>query len=106
MNSRHSILISILSGHFGRENGITMRELQPLIGQCERRVRQYISNLRKEGYAICGTPLGGYYVAATAEEMEETCRFLRSRAMHSLVLEARLRKIPLADLLGQLPIPT
>jgi hypothetical protein len=60
----------------------------------------------EEGHAICGTPSHGYYIAADAAELEETCEFLRSRALHSLNLESKLRKIPLPDLLGQLHVPT
>jgi len=65
-----------------------------------------VSDLRDEGLAVCGTPRHGYYIAATPEELEETCAFIRKRAMHSLCLESRLRKIPLPDLLGQLHVPT
>ena len=42
----------------------------------------------------------------TAEELESCCAFLRARAMHSLMIEARLRRLPLPDLLGQLKLPT
>jgi len=65
-------------------------------------VRHDISALRDEGQAVCGTPAHGYYIAATTEELEETCALLHNRAMHSLKLEARLRQTPLADLIGQL----
>ena len=71
-----------------------------------RQIRTYISDLRDTGMAICGTPKHGYYIAANAEELEETCAFLHNRAIHSLMLESRLRKIPLSDLLGQLHLPT
>jgi hypothetical protein len=71
-----------------------------------RGLRTMISELREDGHAICGTPRDGYYIAATPQELQETCEFLRERAMHSLHLESRLRKIPLADLLGQLHVPT
>ncbi|MCZ7655553.1 MAG: hypothetical protein M5R42_16810 [Rhodocyclaceae bacterium] len=53
-----------------------------------------------------GTPRDGYYIAASGEELEATCQFLRSRAMHSLVLESRLRNVPLPDLIGQMKLPT
>lgn len=69
-------------------------------------MRVLVSELREDGHAICGTPADGYYIAANADELQHTCDFLRSRAMHSLVLEARLKRIPLVDLLGQLRLPT
>jgi hypothetical protein len=55
---------------------------------------------------VCGHPATGYFIASNREELEETCQFLRSRAMHSLVLEAKLRGLPLADLVGQLRLKT
>lgn len=100
-----SILVA-MTCRIGKERGINVKGLALCNGIGERNVRTHISQLRNEGYAICGTPETGYYMAQTAEELEETCQFLRSRAMHSLVLEAKLRKIPLPDLLGQLHLKT
>jgi biotin operon repressor len=99
-------LLQLLSGHIGQENGLPAKMLGAIIGTTERQVRKLISALRMEGAAICGTPETGYFIAATAEELDETCQFLRHRAMHSLQLESRLRNIPMPDLLGQLHIPT
>ena len=95
-----------LSCRIGKDRGISVKGLALCNGLCERHVRSCISQLRAEGYAICGTPQTGYYMAETADELEETCRFLRSRAMHSLAMEAKLRKIPLPDLLGQMHLRT
>lgn len=99
-------LLTVLSSHIGREKGITARQLAALLGIDERKVRTLIVEARTSGHGICGTPRDGYYIAGNAEEMEETCRFLRARAMCSLVQESILRKIPLVDLLGQLRLPT
>lgn len=99
-------LLSILSRHIGKGNGISVKQLSELTGVPERRVRNLVTYLREEGNAICGTPQDGYFIAATPGELQETCKFLRDRAMHSLHLESRLSKIPLADLLGQLHVPT
>lgn len=99
-------LLATLSRHIGRDQGITASQLAPQLGVLERQVRTLISEAREGGYGVCGTPRDGYYIAANAEELEETCQFLRNRAMHSLTLESRLRKLPLADLVGQLKLPT
>lgn len=99
-------LLSILSRHTGRGNGIAVETLANMLGVQARQVRTHVSELRLEGVAICGTPKTGYYIASTPEELDETCQFLRHRAMHSLQLESRLRNIPMPDLLGQLHIPT
>lgn len=99
-------LLAVLARHVGRGKGITARQLADSLQVPERRIRAWISDLRDDGNAICGTPQDGYFIAETPEELEETCEFLSNRALHSLHLESRLRKIPLADLLGQLHVPT
>jgi biotin operon repressor len=89
----------------GKGNGTSAKVLAAALDTNERQVRQFISDLRDAGEPICGTPSDGYYFAATHEELEHTCDFLRSRAMHSLALESKLRRIPLTDLIGQLNLP-
>lgn len=106
MNNHKALVLTVLSRHIGRGNGISMRELELQLDMLGRAVRKHISDLRDDGNAICGTPKDGYFIAATPEELETTCEFLRSRAMHSLGLESKLRRIPLPDLLGQLHVPT
>ena len=101
-----SQVLSVLAQHIGKGHGIGVRQLAQQLGIEERQTRKFISALREEGHAVCGTPADGYYIAATADELQHTCAFLRRRALHSLTLESRLRKIPLADLLGQLHLPT
>ena len=100
------LVLRVLSRHIGKGNGIGMRELEQQLDLMPRHIRQYISSLREDGHAICGTPRDGYYIAATPDELEETCIFLRNRALHSLSLESRLRNIPLPDLIGQLHLRT
>lgn len=106
MNDQKAVVLTVLSRHIGKVNGIPMRELEQQLDLEARQIRHHISDLREEGHAVCGTPADGYYIAATPEELEQTCTFLRDRAMHSLRLESRLRNIPLPDLLGQLHVPT
>ena len=102
-----------LSHHIGAANGIHVRQLVTRItGQAvscallERRLRTIITDLRTDGAHICGHPASGYYMAETAEELEATCAFLRSRAMSSLVIESRMRRISLPELLGQMTLRT
>lgn len=104
-NHRH-IVLAVLSRHIGAANGISMRGLEQQLDMVPRSIRSHISNLREDGHAVCGTPADGYFIAETPEELQATCEFLRARAMHSLVLESKLRKIPLPDLLGQLHLQT
>lgn len=102
MSDYQTHLTDVLATHVGRGNGITAEALARHVGVVPREVRRLISLLRAEGMAICGHPSTGYYIAATQEDVEETCQFLRSRALHSLRLEARLRQLSLPDLLGQI----
>lgn len=92
--------------HSGKAAGVSAEALAAALGTTERTLRRLISAAREDGCAIAGTPESGYYVARTAEELRECCAFLRARAMHSLRMEARLRKIALPELLGQLRVPT
>lgn len=95
-------LLMKLQQHAGAANGITAEALALALDSTPRQIRTLVSELRLEGTAICGHPRDGYYIAANEQEIEDTCKFLRSRAMHSLTLEARLRKVALPDLLGQM----
>ena len=104
-------VLSALGNHVGKARGIHVRDLVMQItgelvggeGQ-ERSLRKLVTELRLEGHAICAHPASGYFMAETAEELDETCRFLRSRALSSLRAEGRLRSISLAELLGQFPL--
>lgn len=99
-------MLTMLSLHIGRDNGVRVDVIARTLRIHERRVRMLVSALRDKGYAVCGHPGSGYYMAEKPEEIEETCQFLRSRAMHSLHMEAQLRRLPLPDLIGQIKLPT
>jgi len=90
----------------GKINGITGADLAQILELRKREIRHAISELRMEGIAVCGHPKTGYFIAANPEELEETCAFLRDRALHSLTLESKLRHVPLPELLGQLRLKT
>lgn len=103
---RAALLQVLARDHTGRDRGVRAVDLARKVGIDERTLRSLVTVMRDEGQAIVATPESGYYVAETAEEVEECCRFLRSRALKSLLLESRLRNIPLPDLLGQLHLNT
>lgn len=105
MATKHQLL-GILTLHIGQERGISAHQLALALGVPERHVRTLVSELREEGYAIAALPEAGYFLAADAAELESCCAFLRSRALHSLRLEAQMRRISLADLVGQLRLRT
>ena len=99
-------LLQLLAGHIGRGNGAGVAQLAAGLQMSEREVRKLVVALRLDGVAVCGTPKSGYFIAATAEEMQETIEFLKHRALHTLTLASCMSKVPLPDLLGQLHVPT
>lgn len=97
---------ALATEHLGRRRGVTATVLANRLGVTDRMLRHLVSRAREEGTAVVGTPETGYYLASNADELEECCQFLRSRALHSLRIEARLRKMALPELLGQLRVGT
>lgn len=102
-------VLRVLEQHVGASNGIHVRELVQRATESvcttaaqERSARSAIAQLRLAGHCICGQPDKGYYIAATPEELERTCQYLRGRALTSLAIEARMRKVSMPELLGQL----
>lgn len=94
---------SVLAPHIGRENGISAEDLAAHCELTERELRHVVTELREQGIAVCATPGTGYFVAADAHELEHYyCKFLEERAIHSLRLIARARRVALPELLGQL----
>ncbi len=99
-------LVRVLSARIGRASGVSVLRLACELECTERHIRKLVTAARTDGIAICGRPSSGYFIAANAQELEDTCRFLRSRAMRSLQLEAKLRRVPLEDLIGQMRLRT
>lgn len=99
-----TMLAKLLALRVGKASGVTADRLASMMAVEPRHLRTLITELRNDGMAICGHPSTGYYIAETAEELQATCDFLRSRALKSLFLESRLRKVPLAQLIGQMQL--
>lgn len=105
----------ILARHRGRENCIGMGELWRKVFRlpCDHRIndtsplRRLIRKLRRQGEAICSTNdkyNPGYYLAETPEELAEFIGRHERRGLASLGQVAKLRKIALPELLGQLQL--
>lgn len=92
--------------HTGHENGITCETLAFRLGISERDVRTLVTELRQDGHAVCAHPATGYFIARDDNELQTTIRFLTDRALKSLLIAAQLKRMPLADLVGQLRLPT
>lgn len=105
-------LLVALRAHIGRANGVTAAALcRQVLGHepdpaHERTLRDLVTELRRAGHHVCAHPSHGYFIAATAEELDETCLFLHARAMSSLQQIAAMKRVSLPDLHGQLKLPT
>jgi biotin operon repressor len=100
-------VLEVLQWHVGQHYGITAGTLAARAQLTERQVRQAVTELREDGVGVCATPETGYFLAANDHELDEYClKFLRERAMTSLVLCSKLTKQALPDLIGQLKLPT
>ena len=91
--------------HKGEANAVTSRELECSFQMRGSELRREINALRGDGIPICSFE-GGYYYAATAEELERTIRQLRSRIKKIAFAERGLSSA-LPDYVdtGQLSLP-
>jgi len=109
--TRDTLLIALRS-HIGRATGVTGTVLcQEVLGRTptgadERQLRNLVVELRLEGHHVCAHPRDGYFLAKTAEELEETCAFLRSRSMAGLQQISAMKRISIPDLIGQGRLPS
>lgn len=95
-------VLNLLAQHQGADRGVSAVDLARRLGVPPRALRSLISVLRADGIAICSSPATGYFMAVTPEELQESCAFLEHRALHSLRLLSRMKKVSLPNLLGQL----
>lgn len=104
---RHELL-TLMQFHIGVEHAVTVERLvlefraQYAPRRCTARdLRAMVQELRLEGQHICAHPRCGYFMAATPSELEETCQFLRHRALSSLKQISAMTRVSLPDLVGQ-----
>ena len=91
--------------HKGEVNAVTSRELECSFQMRGSELRREINALRGDGIPICSFE-GGYYYAATAEELERTIRQLRSR-INKIAFAERGLSSALPDYVdtGQMSLP-
>lgn len=95
-------LLRILGRRPGCSHKMPAKTLAAVFRCSQMQLHGLVNALRMDGIAVCGHPHGGYFIAETTEEMEETCRFLRDRAMQSLILESKMWGIPSVNVLAGL----
>ncbi|MDP1696475.1 MAG: hypothetical protein Q8L45_01600 [Xanthomonadaceae bacterium] len=94
----------------GRASGLTAEALaQAITGRNvpseRRRLRSCVEELRKRGYPVCAHPSAGYYIAANAQDVDDTCEYLYQRLLTSLRQISALKRVAIPELRGQLGLP-
>ena len=91
--------------HKGEANAVTSRELEYAFGMRGSELRRAVNALRVERIPICSFE-GGYYYAATSEEIRRTALQLQSR-VNKIAAAARgmIGALPDYEDTGQLSLP-
>ncbi len=104
-------ILRILDGHKGQENSVPGRDLVdrvnqhwPLFPVNERKIRLTIKHLVEAHGQWIGSSPKGYFMVQTDQELMGVCKYYRGYGLSALHIEAKLRKISLPALLGQLSL--
>lgn len=106
-------LLAVLTDHIGETRAIGMGELfEAVYGESwrnrindTRRLRRLITEMRRDGVAICSVSSqagGGYFLASAGSELVDYLRRSKVRALRILARVAKIQKVSLPDLLGQM----
>ena len=112
---RKTRILMIMSGHVGQGKRIGMGELYEQVFEetydhrinDTRSLRKLITELRRDGVAICSVASkngGGYWLASAGSELASYCTNLRNRALRILGMEAKIRKISMSEMMGQMAL--
>jgi len=111
---RKSQLLLVMTQCVGRSNAVSEAALyERVFGErcldhdAARPLRGLINELRRDGVAICSSSAsnaGGYWLASAGSELENYCRRLRARALKVLRTEAKIRKVSMGELFGQIQL--
>jgi len=91
----------------GRRSAVSVVHPCAMTGLPDRAVRKIVKALIEvHGAPIASSPHApaGYYIPETLEEIRETLESLKGRALSVLTRMARLRRVALPELLGQLAL--
>ena len=111
LNNLESIILRLLEAHQGRDLAISRKDLvEKINGDCplfpinERSIRQTIKHLVERHGEWIGSCCKGYFMIQTDQELLGACKYYHGYALSLLHVEAKLRKMSMPALLGQLSI--
>ncbi len=111
LNKLEADILRALDDRRGRNNAIGRAELVrkindmcPLFPVSERTIRKTIKHLVERHGEWIGSCRDGYFIIQTQEELTNACKYYHGYALSLLHVEARLRKVSLPALIGQLQI--
>jgi hypothetical protein len=109
-------LLEALLDHMGKENAVGMDVLytqvfnEPVAHKINdtKKIRKLVTAVRSQGRAIgstCARDGGGYYLPRAGSELEEYLGSMLHRpALKKLAMEAKIRKVSLPELIGQMSL--
>lgn len=109
-------LMDVLVDHIGIENAVGMDVLftavfgEPVAHKINdtKKIRKLVTAVRGQGRAIastCANNGGGYYIPRAGSELEDyLARMLHRPALKKLAMEAKIRKVSLPELIGQMSL--
>jgi hypothetical protein len=109
-------LMDALFDHIGKENAVGMDVLYESVFSLKaphkindtKPLRKLVTAIRKQGRAIasvCSRNGGGYYIPRAGSELEDYLSCMLHRpALRKLAMEAKIRKVSLPELIGQMSI--
>jgi hypothetical protein len=109
-------LLEALFDHIGKEKAVGMDVLFTKVFNESvahkindtKKIRKLVTAVRGQGRAIastCANNGGGYYIPRAGSELEEyLARMLHRPALRKLAMEAKIRKVSLPELIGQMSI--
>lgn len=101
LTQEESMILTLLEDHRGRENAITGSIIARCAGIPYDRVREIISHLVTTHNYLLGSYSRGYYMIVDSQEVDETCRSLRHRAISILYRAARIKKQSVEEIFHQ-----
>lgn len=102
-----SLLAGILQRHKGAATAVPMEDLARTVGLSTRELQIQIKHLIEHHGQLIGSATGaphGYYLVTDAKELSRAKRQLWNRAMSNLVRIARLDRISVEEVFGQMPM--